>query len=176
LERKREKLKDEITDNISESNKRYQNIRLYFSDIIKRILDKNAVISTSVNEKGNIEYSAEIINESGQETNEASGKTYKKLLCIAFDMAVLREYINEDFIHFVYHEDIFDSLDDRKKENLIAIMREYSEYGIQQIATMIDSSLPIDQKGNRYRFEEYEIVKILHDDGTDGRLFKMPIW
>lgn len=169
-------LKEKITDNIAESNKRYKNIRLYFNDIIKRILDKDAVISTKVNEKGNIEYSAEILNESGEETAESSGHTYKKLLCIAFDMAVLREYINDDFIHFVYHDDIFDSLDDRKKENLIAIMREYSEYGIQQIATMIDSSLPIDHKGDRYRFKEYEIVKFLHDEGADGRLFKMPIW
>ncbi len=176
LEREREKLKEEITDNIAEPNRRYQNIRLYFSDIIKRVLDRDAVISTRVNESGNLEYSAEILNDSGQETSEALGNTYQKLLCIAFDMAVLREYICEDFIRFVYHDGIFEGLDDRKKENLIEIMREYSMYGIQQIATMIDSDLPITPEGNRYRFETTEIIKILHDEGTEGRLFKMPIW
>ena len=135
------------------------------------------IISTNVNEKGNLEFSAGILDETGKMTSESMGHTYKKLLCIAFDLSVLRSYSEMKFIKFVFHDGIFESLDDRKKLNLINIMREYTKkYNIQNVITLIDSDLPIDEDENRFIFEKEEIIKILHDEGTDGRLFNMQVW
>ena len=39
--------------------------------------------------------------------------------------------------------------------------------------TMIDSDIPRDAKDERVAFATNEIVLQLHDDGMDGRLFKM---
>lgn len=42
-------------------------------------------------------------------------------------MAVLRAHLDEKYPRFVYHDGVFESLDDRKKENLLAIIRRYAE-------------------------------------------------
>lgn len=63
-------------------------------------------------------------------------------------------------------------MDDRKKELLLKVLREYSNLGIQIIATTINS----ETQGMETSIMENEIVLTLHDDGQDGRLFKMPIW
>lgn len=50
-------------------------------------------------------------------------------------------------------------------------MRSCANRGVQQIVTAIDSELP-----SPGFFDEEEIVLLLHDDGDDGRLFKIPEW
>lgn len=30
--------------------------------------------------------------------------------------------------------------------------------------------------GSKFSFDDEEVILILHDDGEDGRLFKMPEW
>ena len=104
------------------------------------------------------------------------GHTYKKLLCIAFDLAVLRAHLNDKFPHFVFHDGVFESLDKRKKENLLSTLRQYSEMGIQSIITLIDSDLP--ERGDEEEpvFNEDEVVLRLHDEGDQGRLFRMKGW
>ncbi|HHK5986617.1 TPA: DUF2326 domain-containing protein [Neisseria subflava] len=72
----------------------------------------------------------------------------------------------------MYIDGVFDGLDDRKKELLLKVLREYSNLGIQIIATTINS----ETQGMETSIMENEIVLTLHDDGQDGRLFKMPIW
>ena len=67
-------------------------------------------------------------------------------------------------------------MDDRKKENLLGVIREYSELGLQPIVTLIDSDLPIRSENELPVFENEEIVLVLHDEGADGRLFKMESW
>jgi len=49
-------------------------------------------------------------------------------------------------------------------------------YRIQHIITLIDSDLPRMPDGSVFAFEKDEIVLLLHDQGDDGRLFKMPVW
>lgn len=97
-----------MQENIALASKeeRYKNIRLYFSEIVKQTIDRNAVISPIVNEKGNLEFSAEILDEKGRETSEVLGRTYRKLLCIAFDMAIVRAYAKDKFVHFEYNDGI----------------------------------------------------------------------
>jgi uncharacterized protein YydD (DUF2326 family) len=67
-------------------------------------------------------------------------------------------------------------LDDRKKENLIAVIRRYADLGIQSIITLIDSDLPARTPDDGPVFDASEIILRLHDEGDDGRLFKIPTW
>jgi uncharacterized protein YydD (DUF2326 family) len=71
---------------------------------------------------------------------------------------------------------IFESLDDRKKLNLVAVMRKYAALGIQLVVTLIDSDLPNVTDDSEPVFEEDEIVLRLHDEGAEGRLFRMKTW
>lgn len=170
-------LKEEIKKDVDAQSVRYKNIRLYFNEIVKKTINRNAVLSTRVNDKGNLEFSAAIINDQGLETSQSEGHTYLKFLCIAFDMALIRAYSNDNYIHFLYHDGALETLDNRKKLNLIDIMRNYcQDFDIQHIITLIDSDLPFESHGERFHFKSEEIILLLHDADDNGRLFKMPMW
>jgi uncharacterized protein YydD (DUF2326 family) len=173
---RRTELRRLIEENISAPNARYRSIRLFFTEIIKSTIDRDVVLSTRVNDNGNLEFSAEILNEKGAETSEGMGHTYRKLLCVAFDMAIARTYLQDKFVHFLYHDGVLETLDDRKKLNLIGIVRAYAAAGLQHIITLIDSDVPQLVDGPPFKFEDDEIVLLLHDQGDDGRLFRMPVW
>src|SRR5579884_766163 len=66
---RRTELRQLIEENISAPNERYRSIRLFFTEIIKSTIDRDVVLSTRVNENGNLEFSAEILNEKGAETS-----------------------------------------------------------------------------------------------------------
>jgi uncharacterized protein YydD (DUF2326 family) len=70
---------------------------------------------------------------------------------------------------------VFESLDDRKKENLLTVIRRYTALGIQSIITLIDSDLPKRTTAEPV-FAPDEIVLLLHDEGIRGRLFKAKAW
>lgn len=160
----------------SDQGSRFSAIRLYFSEIIEEVINRKALISVSPNKEGHLEFKAEILDESGNPTSADRGHTYQKLLCIAFDLAILRAHIDNKFPHFVYHDGVFESLDDRKKENLLEVIRRYAEIGIQPIITLIDSDLPARSAEEGPVFGEDEIVVLLHDENEQGRLFKMTTW
>jgi uncharacterized protein YydD (DUF2326 family) len=124
---------------------------------------------------GHLEFRAEILDEAGNATSADLGHTYRKLLCIAFDLAILRAYLDDKFPRFVYHDGVFESLDDRKKENLLAVIRRYADLGLQPIITLIDSDLPA-RPDDAAVFTTDEIVVNLHDEGVLGRLFKIEAW
>ncbi len=154
----------------------FSSIRLFFSEIIEEVIDRKALLSASLNSVGHLEFKAEILDESGNTTSAGMGNTYRKLLCMAFDLAVLRALLDKKFPRFVYHDGVFESLDDRKKENLLNVIRRYSDLGIQTIITLIDSDLPPKPDGNEEVFDDQEIILTLHDENEQGRLFKMPSW
>lgn len=151
-------------------------IRLFFSEIVEEVINRKALLSVSPNNAGHLEFKAEILDESGNVTSADLGHTYRKLLCIAFDMAVLRAHLDDRFPRFVYHDGVFESLDDRKKENLLAVIRRYAELGLQPIITLIDSDLPAQMEGDNPVFGEGEVILLLHDESDQGRLFKMKAW
>jgi len=154
----------------------FSTIRLFFSEIVEDVIDRKALISVSTNKFGHLEFKAEILDESGNTTSADHGHTYRKLLCIAFDLAVLRAHIDEQFPRFVYHDGVFESLDDRKKGNLLEVLRRCANLGLQPIITLIDSDLPpLGEKGGPV-FGSDEIVLTLHDENDQGRLFKMETW
>ena len=158
----------------SDPSSLFSKIRLYFNEVVERVVARKALLSVSANQYGHLEFTAEILDEAGNATSADLGFTYRKLLCIAFDLAILRSHLGEQFPRFVYHDGVFESLDDRKKENLLEVLRDYTRLGIQSVITLIDSDLP-SGTGSAF-FDSAEIVLTLHDEDETGRLFKMDTW
>ena len=167
----------DIERDLEEQNKKdtslFSEVRLYFSRIVEDVISRKALLNVKINQEGHLDFSADILDEAGRSTSADDGHTYKKLLCVAFDLAILRAHLKDNFPRFVYHDGIFESLDDRKKVNLLNVIRQYSDFGIQQIITVIDSDIPVD---NDIFFDSNDIVLVLHDEGMRGRLFKLPSW
>jgi len=176
----RGQLQTQIEANVEKQNSDntslFSKIRLFFSEIVESVVDRKALLSVSPNQEGHLDFRAEILDESGNATSADLGHTYRKLLCIALDLAVLRAHLEVKFPRFVFHDGVFESLDDRKKENLLAVIREYAVLGLQPIITLIDSDLPMRANSDNAVFENDDIVLWLHDEGADGRLFKMKSW
>ncbi len=154
----------------------FSTIRLFFSEIVEEVINRKALLSVSPNKEGHLEFKAEILDESGNATSADLGHTYRKLLCCAFDLAILRAHLDAKFPRFVYHDGVFESLDDRKKENLLCVIRRYADLGLQPVITLIDSDLPSYQTEDGELFTQDEIVLLLHDENKQGRLFKMDTW
>ena len=176
----RTELQGEIESNVEHQNadttSLFSAIRLFFSEIVEDVIARKALLSVSPNQSGHLEFKAEILDESGNSTSADLGHTYRKLLCIAFDLAVLRAHLDDRFPRFVYHDGVFESLDDRKKANLLMVIRRYADFGIQPIITLIDSDLPAHYEKGSQIFDNDEIVLTLHDENDSGRLFKLRAW
>ena len=157
----------------------FSDVRNNFSAIIKKILDRKAIISISPNTENNVEFEASFFDDTDSKTQEDLGKTYRHLLCIAFDLAVATSHLSEQCPRVIFHDGVFEGQDVRKRELLREIYREYAAKGLQIVATTISSDLfPSDsEKGPKNDFfENDEVILRLHDDGESGRLFKMPTW
>lgn len=149
----------------------FPSLRSEFDEIVFRVISHHGMLSVSANNEGHAVFRADILGRSGLSTNQDEGATYRKLLCVAFDLALLISHDGNGFPDFVFHDDVFAGLDNRKKGNLRDVMRSCGNKGIQQIVTVIDSELPTPDF-----FDEDEIMLHLHDDGKSGRLFKIPEW
>lgn len=160
----------------ADGDSRFSSIRLYFSEIVEDVTAHKALLSVYANKGGHLEFKAEVLDDAGKATSADLGHTYRKLLCIAFDLAILRAHLDQKFPRFVFHDGVFESLDDRKKANLLAVIREYAELGVQPIITLIDSDSPPPAESDRPVFAPEEIVLTLHDAGPEGRLFRMKAW
>ncbi len=143
--------------------------RLAFGEIIKSVLDKDAVLTVELNAAHHPEFRAELLDESGDTTSADEGVSYRKLLCVAFDLAVLNAHLEERFPRFAYHDGIFEGLDPRKKSLLAEVLREQADAGLQLILTTLASDAPVE-------LDVHDVVLTLHDEGEDGLLFKMPSW
>jgi len=155
------------------NQRKHAEINRIFNNIIYDILGTNALISIQQNKQGNIEYSADYQNPADLlTTSEAQGTTYKKLLCMAFDLALLIHYRNRSFFRFAYHDGILEGLDDRIKIRLLNKVKTIcEEYDLQYILSLIDSDIPIDEKGEKYQFNADEICLELNDRNDSGKLF-----
>ncbi len=172
-------LVDEVEAMVRAGSDRYTSARGHFADFARSIILVPAVLSSSVNTRGNLEFRTRVLEgkSSRRETDEGEGTSYKKVLCACFDLSMLAIRAQEDFYRFVYHDGIFEGLDNRRKVSLLdTVRRTCDDYGIQYILTVIDSDMPRDEKDNRLLFEPDEIIRELHDGGDDGRLFRMPSW
>ena len=173
-------LQSQIEDNVEAQNidksSLFSSIRSCFNDIVEAVISRKALLTVSPNKEGHLEFKAEIRDETGKATSADIGHTYRKLLCIAFDLAVLRGHLDTGFPRFVFLDGVFESLDDRKKENLLTVLRQYADFGFQPVITLIDSDLPTRSDFGIPIFDQNEIVLTLHDEGDQGRLFKTSAW
>ncbi len=164
--------KDIDTKSASDYDGIYNSIRLEFSRIVRAVLDRDALLTVELNGHHHPEFRAEILDAGGATTSADLGVTYRKLLCVAFDLAVLRAHMADRYPRFVYHDGIFEGSDPRKKERLMEVIREYSDSGIQHIITLLDSDAP-ESDDESLELSPTDIVLRLHDEGDEGRLFKM---
>ncbi len=180
LKEEKSQLQNEIEENVEQENtdreSQFSVIRVLFNDIVEDVIDRKALLSVSTNQQGHLDFKAEILDDSGNATSADLGYTYRKLLCIALDTALLQAHKDGHFPRFVFHDGVFESLDDRKKENLLGVIRSNANLGIQHIITLIDSDLPARPNEAEPVFDESEIVLRLHDEDDSGRLFKMRAW
>lgn len=155
---------------------RFGRLRRYFTEIIYEVLGQNAIIAIRMNNQGGLDFTAEFIGNGGTATSGDRGTSYRKLLCIAFDLAFLRTYLDAPFPRFVYHDGALEQLEPRKREKLIGVLREYAALGLQPIISLLDSDLPLPLGAGIETLVPEDVVMTLHDEGQDGRLFKMPTW
>lgn len=151
-------------------------VREYFSGQLKDVLGRDAILSVSLNGEGNLEFRTDFVDGNELSTSEADGTSYKKLLCVAFDLAIVRAHLEGAFPRFVFHDGIFELLDPRPKTNLLNSVRAYTHLGIQSIITVMDFDLPTREEDGDAGLNEDDIILRLHDDGEQGRLFHFAGW
>lgn len=161
-------VKSEIEAELSHTflNEKYSSIRRIFSEIIYETLQVPAIISISRNSTDNVEFAYSIEN-----TAQQRGYTYNKLLCVAFDLAILINYSTQSYFKFVYHDDAFGNEDNRLKGRLMRVIKSVcSKYGLQYIFTAIKDDLP---NQDEFALGADEIALELNDRDDNGKLFLM---
>ncbi|MCT7554167.1 DUF2326 domain-containing protein [Aliarcobacter butzleri] len=150
----------------------HKHIRKLFNEFTMKVLNTPAILSVKSNKSNNIEFEAEYQNQEELITTDlARGNTYKKILCAAFDTALLQFYSQNSFYKFVYHDGVLDSLDIRKKEKYIEYVREIAnKSNIQYILTVIESETH--DLRSEYKFTEDEVRLILSDVSCEDKLFE----
>ena len=173
-----DKLKDErkeYIDRILEAidGRAHADINRIFNQIVTEVTGTNAIISIKLNSDANVEFEADYQTTAQVTTSEADGTSYKKLLCVAFDIALLVSYSSHSFYRFVYHDGVLEGLDDRVKQRLIMVtLRICSESGLQNILSLIDSDIPKNVKESCQEFPMDAVCLNLNDMDDDGKLFK----
>lgn len=147
-----------------------------FANIIRNVLNRDAAIDITVLATGNIDYVPSFRDEIGESTDEGKGNTYAKLMCIAFDMAIVSAHCNDRFPRWLIHDGVFEYMDERKRKALLGEMIEYSQLGIQHIVTMIDSDVPSGEDIATFLGKQCKIVLTLSDADDQGLLFKGVRW
>lgn len=177
--RESERLAGLIRKGVQAPTSRYKSIRDRFQNITAEFLHVPAVLFVKQNTEGNLEFHVDVKKAGGLDefSSEADGATFKKLLCMAFDLAILTEYADSRFYHFIYHDGALEGEDDRKKFALLKLVdRICEEFGIQYIMSAIQHELPRLSDDSSFQFQPEQIRRELHDDGAEGRLFRMSIF
>jgi uncharacterized protein YydD (DUF2326 family) len=175
-ERNRGRVIDEIKTMVARRTPTLERFTSIFNSYCQRVLNHDGIFFFRVNSANNFDYQIglQLQGQSTATSSLSEGTSYKKLICVLFDLALLKVYENAPFFHFVYHDGIFEALDDRKKLALLGVIREQAaSRKIQYILTLIDADMPRDPEGNKISFADDEVVLRLHDEGNEGRLFKM---
>ncbi len=160
--------------NKTETNEKYNEIRTYFTQLYKNVMNEKAVLSLKVNSNGNVDFIPPIVksNQDNLDTAKDEGNTYKKLLCVVFDIAIMKIYSRESYYRFIYHDDVLSQQDNGVKTRLLKILQNITkETNIQYILSVIKSDLPTNDEDKPIYFSEDKIVLKLHDKDASGTLF-----
>lgn len=164
-----------IEELVNETPARFNEILKTFSHIVKEVFHRSAVLYVKQNDSGNLDFHAEFTDTDTEvHTQERRGTSFRQILCIAFDLAVLTTYAHEPFFHFVYHDGGLERLENKRKLALLQVIRRTCyEYGIQYLLSTLDEDLPVAEDSTGLCPKAGEIVLELHDGGDEGRLFKL---
>lgn len=170
-----EQLTAEIRQMVHQGSPRYHEIQRTFNRIIKDVLGRTALLYLDQNGEGNLDPHAEFSDaETDLHTEEDRGTSFRQLLCIAFDLAVLISYAEEPFFHFVYHDGGLERLQNKLKLALLRIIRETcTTHGVQYLFSALSEDLPTHEDTENLCPTPEEIILTLDDSGDGGRLFKM---
>ncbi|AMM99282.1 DUF2326 domain-containing protein [Bacillus pumilus] len=162
-----EEIKETIDLKIENGNKVLNDIRYLFKTYFEAITGKNGIIDISTNTASNVEYNAGIITDNGDLTHEDEGFSYRKMLCMCFDLSVLSYYSDKNFFKFLYHDGPFEALHENRKGSYLEFIEDYcNENDVQYIISLIDSDVSKDKLNSRDIVCELE----QNDDGS-GALF-----
>ncbi|TAF13969.1 MAG: DUF2326 domain-containing protein [Alphaproteobacteria bacterium] len=170
-----DELNASIQQMIHQGSERYSEIQLNFSRIMKEVTQRTALLYVDQNGEGNLDFHAEFNDDvTDLHTEESRGTSFRQLLCIAFDLAILISHSKEPFFHFVYHDGGLERLQNKLKLALLKVIRETCEqYGIQYMFSAISEDIPYAEDSDNLCPTPEEIVLTLDDSGDGGRLFKM---
>lgn len=145
-------------------------IKRLFNEIYRIVFGVSALLYVRPNKSGNVEFETEVApDENAAATAEGRGDTYNKILCAAFDLAVLATYSSKSFFRFVYHDGVLEGLDNRKKALFIQVVRDYCQrYGLQYIFSSIEDDIPQNILSS---FTADELFLILSDQDDSSKLF-----
>ncbi len=159
----------------TDKNVKYSNIRTDFTKYYKAVMNENAVLSWNINSNNNVDFVSPKVKskfDNKIDTAKDEGNTYMKLLCVAFDLAILTTYNHESYYRFVYHDDVLSQQDNGIKTRLLTLIAELTKkYQIQYILSAIKTDLPVDLEDKPVEFSNQDIVLKLHDKDSAGTLF-----
>ncbi|NEM99455.1 DUF2326 domain-containing protein [Pontibacter burrus] len=159
----------------TENNEKYAHIRRNFTNFYHRVMDEAVRISWTINSNNNIEFTppkVQSISKIRKDTAKDEGNTYRKILCVSFDLAILCTYSQESYFRFVYHDDVLSQQDNGIKLRLLELVRDLTKRcNLQYILSVIKSDLPVDDKEQPIHFSDKEIVLRLNDKDASGTLF-----
>lgn len=132
-------------------------------------------ISWSINANNNVDFKPPIIKTKdhlSKDTANDEGRTYRKILCVVFDLAVLVAYNKESYFRFVYHDDVLSQQDNGIKLRLLDLVDNVTKNNdIQYILSVIKSDLPTDVSDEFIYFKKDNVVLELNDRDEAGTLF-----
>lgn len=176
MERERGRVIDEMKAMVASPNPVSAKVSLLFNEYCKRVLHMDGLFFFKINSSNNFDYEVglSLPGQINVASSQSDGTSYKKIMCALLDMALLKVYEDKSFYHFVYHDGIFESLDDKMKVALLELIREnIANKKTQYILTLITADLPRDEDEKVIPFKPEEIVLELNDSGPQGQLFKM---
>lgn len=163
-----------IENNFKTGSELFKAIKRDFSQLVLEILGETAILFYEINGANNVEFKVNIVGmDEAQLTSKSDGYSYRKMLCVCFDLAVLINYPTNKFYQFVYHDGSMESMSDTKKIKYINKVRELcSTKGIQYIFTTLEDDIPRTSNGDLFIINDDEIVITLDDrENNEGRLF-----
>ncbi|WP_027722855.1 DUF2326 domain-containing protein [Maridesulfovibrio zosterae] len=144
-----------------------------FNSLAREVLGHKVKLIYNVNNKGNVHFDFEFQDGEGDKVMLERGTSYRKMLSIFFDIALILKYYTRNHIRFVAHDGVWDTMGDSLKEKHIKKIRELSAYSnCQFILTMLDDDIPRNYNRENY-FKDNEIVLDLDDrEDNTGLLFE----
>lgn len=158
----------------TDKNLKYNDIRKKFSQYFGDVMNEDAYISWSLNTYNNVDFTPPKIKtkDSSIDTAKDEGKTYRKILCVIFDLAIITAYNSESYFRFVYHDDVLSQQDNGIKKRLLKLIKNLSlQYDFQYILSAIKSDLPTDENDKPIFFDKDEVILELNDKDETGTLF-----